>query len=135
MTAWEESVPPLQLLRADVDVVQETLLGEALEHAPIGAIVLDESGRYLAANRTACRLAGYAREELLECGATALAADPEVVPLKLEEMANGSLTSGATRLRRQDGSLIPVEYRVGATRSGGLPYFVLVFWEREDDES
>jgi PAS domain S-box-containing protein len=128
-------MPSAQVLPADVDVVQETLLGEALEHGPIGAIVLDEHGRYLAANRMACRLTGYPREELLAQGPIDLAADePEVVASKLNEMANGYLTRGTTRLRHRDGSLIPVEYRVGATRSGGLPYFVLVFWERESDE-
>jgi hypothetical protein len=29
---------------------------------------------------------------------------------------------------------VHIEYRVGATRSGGLPYFVLVFWQRDPDE-
>jgi hypothetical protein len=65
------------LALTETDAVQETFLGEALEHAPIGAIVLDETGRYLAAKR---RLTGYAR---------------------------------------------------GATRSGGLPHFVFVFWVRD----
>jgi PAS domain S-box-containing protein len=119
------------LAPTEADVVQETFLGEALEHAPIGAIVLDDSGRYLAANRMACRITGYEREELLERGPTGLAAEPEKVPAKLEEMANGRLEHGRTRVRCRDGSMIPVEYRVGATRSGGLPHFVLVFWELE----
>jgi PAS domain S-box-containing protein len=122
------------LALSDTDVVQETFLGEALEHAPIGAIVLDEAGRYLAANRTACRLTGYERDELLDRGPTDLAAEPDKVPAKLEEMAAGGLAYGRTRLRRSDGSLIPIEYRVGATRSGGLPYFVFVFWELEATE-
>ena len=122
------------LALSDTDVVQETFLGEALEHAPIGAIVLDEAGRYLAANRMACRLTGYEREELLDCGPTDLAADPAKVPGKLEQMANGALDHGSAQLRRSDGSLIEVEYRVGATRSGGLPYYVLVFWKLEPTE-
>jgi PAS domain S-box-containing protein len=117
------------LALTDTDVVQETFLGEALEHAPIGAIVLDETGRYLAANRMACHLTGYTREELLDSGPTAIAADPDQVPARLEQMANGGLEHGRAQMRRRDGSLVPVEYRVGATRSGGLPYFVLVFWE------
>jgi PAS domain S-box-containing protein len=121
------------LATTDTDIIQETFLGEALEHAPIGAIVLDEAGRYLAANRMACRLTGYEREVLLECDPTDLADEPENVPRKLEEMATGGLRHGKTRMRRSDGSLIPVEYRVGATRSGGLPYFVLVFWELDSD--
>jgi PAS domain S-box-containing protein len=121
-----------QIAPAEADALQETLLGEALEHAPIAAIVLDENGRYLAANRTACRLTGYTRDELLALTPTDLAAKPDEVPRTLEQMANGDLVNGRTQLRRHDGSLIPVEYRVGGTRSGGLPYFLLVFWA--DDE-
>jgi PAS domain S-box-containing protein len=117
------------------DVVQETLLGEALEHAPVGALVLDESGRYLAANRMACRLTGYPRDDLLQRAPSDLAAEPEVAPVRLEEMASGRLEHGVTKLRRSDGKLIDVEYRVGATRSGGLPYFVLVFWPRDVAEN
>jgi PAS domain S-box-containing protein len=112
------------------DLVQETLLGEALEHAPVGAIVLDEDGRYLAANRLACELSGYSREELLKVGAPALTFDPEGLPGTLARMARGDLTGGTGQMRRKDGSAITCEYRVGATRSGGLPFHVLVFWER-----
>jgi hypothetical protein len=48
-------------------------------------------------------------------------------------MAIGRLENGTSSLRRRDGSLVEVEYRVGATRSGGLPYFVVIFWPRSDD--
>lgn len=126
---------PLQLLPTETDAVQETLLGEALEHAPVGALVLDETGRYLAANRMACRLTGYSREELLQKSPHDLAVDPATVPAALAEMASGRLEHGSTRLRRSNGTLADVEYRVGATRSGGLPYYVLVFWERETGQS
>lgn len=121
----------LLLPPAETDAVQETLLGEALEHAPIGALVLDETGRYLAANRMACRLTGYSREELLEKSPSDLDADPATVPERLQEMASGRLEYGTTRVRRKDGALIDVEYRVGATRSGGLPHYVFVFWQRD----
>lgn len=117
------------LAPSETDAVQETLLGEALEHAPIAAIVLDETGRYLAANRMACRLTGYTREELLDAGPRALAAEPEKVPAALEEMANGGLEHGTASMRCRDGSFTEIAYRVGATRSGGLPHYVFVFWE------
>jgi PAS domain S-box-containing protein len=120
-------------VETEPDAVQETLLGEALEHAPVGAIVLDEQGRYLAANREACRLTGYSREELLQRGPADLAADASVVRSRLEEMEAGTLVHAVTELRRSDRTLVPVQYRVGATRSGGLPYFVLLFWEHEDE--
>ena len=122
----------LQVGTEQPDAVQETLLGEALEHAPVGAIVLDEKGRFLAANREACRLTGYTREELLRRGPADLAADASVVSSRLEEMEAGTLVHAVTELRHRDGTLLPVEYRVGATRSGGLPFFVLLFWEHDE---
>jgi PAS domain S-box-containing protein len=124
-----------QLAAVQQDLVQETLLGEALEHAPVGAIVLDEQGRYLAANRLACDLSGYTREELLEGGAEALAFDPPNVPTTMARMVSGELRGGVAAMRRKDGTSVDCEYRVGATRSGGLPFFVVVFWERTDADS
>lgn len=115
------------------DALQETLLGEALEHAPVGALVLDETGRYLAANRTACKLTGYERRELLSLTPADLAAEPAAVPARLHEMATGELEYGSTCIRCKSGEVVTVDYRVGATRSGGLPYFVLVFWERPEN--
>ncbi|MDP9492491.1 MAG: PAS domain S-box protein [Actinomycetota bacterium] len=114
------------------DLIQETLLGEALEHAPVGAIVLDEQGGYLAANRMACELSGYSREELLAGGARALSLDPNSLPGAMARMANGDLQGGVAEMKRHDGSVITCEYRVGATRSGGLPFYVIVFWEPID---
>jgi PAS domain S-box-containing protein len=119
---------PSVLLPAEQDAVQETLLGEALEHAPVAAIVLDDEGTFLAANRVACRLTGYLREELLSKAAADLAADASVVPARLEEMAAGRLEHGHTQVRRKDGGLVEVEYRVGPTRSGGLPHYLVAFW-------
>jgi PAS domain S-box-containing protein len=126
---------PSLLSATETNVVQETLLGEALEHAPVGALVLDETGRHLAANRAACRLTGYSREELLGKSPLELAADPAIVPGRLQEMAAGRLEHGTARMRRKDGTIVEHEYRVGATRSGGLPHFVFVFWTRETPDA
>jgi PAS domain S-box-containing protein len=125
----------VQLAQSEIDAVQETLLGEALEHAPVGALVLDERGRFLAANRMACQLTGYSRAELLELTSSDLAMEPAKVAVRLDEMARGQLERGTGLLRCSDGSAVAMDYRVGATRSGGLPYFVLVFWEREPADS
>jgi len=124
----------LQLSSSDTDAVQEILLGEALEHAPVGALVFEESGRYLAANRMACRLTGYAREELLELTPSQLAANPEAVPEWLSQLEAGELKCGLGRMQTKEGRPLEVEYRVGATRSGGLPFFVFVFWEPESSD-
>jgi PAS domain S-box-containing protein len=129
---WEMSVP--QLLPTPQDLVQETLLGEAIEHAPVGAIVLDEDGRYLAANRLACELSGYTRDELLAGGAQALTPTPERMSETLDRMASGELQGGVAEMVCKDGTSVTCEFRVGATRSGGLPFHVLVFWETQDSE-
>jgi PAS domain S-box-containing protein len=119
----------LQNVTPSLDLVQETLLGEALEHAPVGAIVLDDQGRYLAANRLACRLTGYTRDELLRGGAAALSFEPDAVPTILARIVSGELRDGRGNMKRKDGTPLACEYRVGETRSGGLPFYVFVFWE------
>lgn len=118
-----------QALPVSPDLVQETLLGEALEHAPVGAIVLDEQGRYLAANRLACELTGYTRDELLHAGAKALAFEPDRVPAELARIVRGELRGGQGDMKRKDGTPLACEFRVGETRSGGLPFYAFVFWE------
>ena len=110
--------------------LQETLLGQALEHARVAAIVLDEEGRFLAANEEAAALTGYPREELLELGSRGLAAD-EGVAERLDGVARGSLTRGSGRIRCRDGTVKDVSYRIESTRVSGLPYFVGVFWEED----
>jgi PAS domain S-box-containing protein len=112
----------------DVGELQETLLGQALEHAPLGAIVLDERGNFLAANRRATEVCGYGRRELLALGTPGLCADSDAHE-RLRAMAAGDLMTGSAEIRCKDGTVKQVDYRVGSTRVGGLPFFVGVFWE------
>ena len=44
---------------------EQTLLGDAAEHAEIGIRVWNEERRYVAVNTFACRMLGVSREELL----------------------------------------------------------------------
>lgn len=46
-------------------LVQITLLGEAIEFLPVAVFVFDEVGRYVAVNEHASRITGYTRKELL----------------------------------------------------------------------
>ena len=47
------------------DLVQKSLVGEALDTGPVAVFVADDDGKYLAVNAYACELLGYEREELL----------------------------------------------------------------------
>lgn len=112
----------------DVPELQETLLGQAFEHGPVGAIVLDERGNFLAANRRATELCGYSRAELLELGSAGVSAEPGIEE-RLAAMASGALTRGTERIRCKDGSVKEFTFHVGETTVSGLPFFVLMFWE------
>ncbi len=112
----------------DVPELQETLLGQAFEHGPVGVIVLDERGNFLAANRRATELCGYSRAELLELGSAGISAEPGLEE-RLAAMASGALTRGTGRIRCKDGSVKEVAFRVGETTVSGLPFFALMFWE------
>ena len=112
----------------DVPVLHEHLLGEAFEHGPLGVIVFDESGNFLAANRRAAEVSGFGRGELLELGSFGLCRGPEVGD-RLREVVSGERTDGCADLHCKDGTVKEVTYRLGPTRVSGLPFFVGVFWE------
>ena len=107
------------------DLVQETLLGEALEHGP-GAIVLDEEGG-ISPRTGSPASSGYTREELLAGGAAVLVFDPARLKTAMELMASGELQSGVAELKRKDGTALACEYRVGGDEKRRMPFFVVVF--------
>jgi PAS domain S-box-containing protein len=109
--------------------VQETLLGQALEHAPVGVVVFDEFGSFLAANLQAASLCGYTRQEFLALGSARWAT--EGVRTRLEEAVRGGRTHGRASIRRKDESPLEIEYRVAETRVGILPFQLGLFWPAE----
>ena len=59
------------------ELVQKSLVGEALEHGPVAVFVADDDGRYLAVNAYACDLLGYTRSQLLDLRVPDVAVDPD----------------------------------------------------------
>jgi PAS domain S-box-containing protein len=106
------------------------LLVEAIENAPFAISLFDEDGNYVAVNAKVCELTGYTREELLAMGPLQVAAsDPEVARETFEQALAGQRTEGTATIRRKDGTLVEVEYRIGPTRAAGLPFLIRVYWE------
>ena len=93
-------------------LVQSTLLGELLEHADVGALASD-SGRYIAANKHACELTGFARAEL--------------IGRPIGELCQ-QRGSGVIALGRKDGTAIDVSYCVADTNLSGIPVRLGLFW-------
>ncbi|MBE7520316.1 MAG: PAS domain S-box protein [Thermoflexaceae bacterium] len=92
---------------------------DLIEHLLDAAFVLDASGRFLDANRAACEMTGYSRDELLSMPAYDLAGQGEAAanPFRMEYLAGGgALSRVEQRVRRKDGSTLVCE-----TSVGGLP--------------
>jgi PAS domain S-box-containing protein len=109
-------------------VIHQALLGDAFERAAaIGAFVLDEHGRYVAVNEHACELSGYERDEIvgLEIGTF----NPHLAAEYAAALEEGKL-AGDTTLTRKDGTQVDVSFRASSTRVSGLPFLLVVCWER-----
>ena len=109
---------------------QQTLLGDAAEHARIGIMVWNEERRYIAVNRCACEILGTTREELL--GAQVgdhnrtdeARAAIETVLDELPAMGRIQLPNGTV-----------VDWLTVASDVAGLPHIVGLMWEAVDPEN
>ena len=109
-------------------LLQMTLLGEAVEHAPVGVFVFDEQGRYVAANAYACEQLGYTREELLELRLGDLAVSRRDAMREYERIARKEAADGVTRARRKDGTVVRLRFRARETTIAGMTFFIGIAW-------
>jgi PAS domain S-box-containing protein len=109
------------------DLIQQNLLGDAIDDGPVAIFVADENHRYLAVNVYACELLGYAREELLELRVTDVAVNAGAADDYDEMMRTGSHV-GLTILRRKDGVELPMNFRASQATVGGMAVYVGVCW-------
>jgi PAS domain S-box-containing protein len=99
-------------------LIQTSLLGEAMEHAPVAVFVADEQGEFVAVNQSACTLLGYERGELLQlCVADVAPGD---------RAPDDDVGTRTTTLTRKNGSIVGFTYASGATTVAGMPVFVYV---------
>jgi PAS domain S-box-containing protein len=110
--------------RADMEL-QRTLLGEAIDEAPVLVFVADEEGRYLAVNRQACEVLGYSRRQLLGMTVSEVAVAPEAPELYESMLREGQL-EGTTPVRCSDGRLLILRYWAKAVRLGGVDFWLSV---------
>ena len=115
-------------------LLQMTLLGEAVEHAPVGVFVFDEQGRYVAANAYACEQLGYTREELLELRLGDLAVSRRDAMREYERIAQKEAADGVTRARRKDGSVVRLRFRARETTIAGMTFFIGIAWAEPESQ-
>ena len=109
------------------ELVQKSLVGEALEHGPVAVFVVDDDGCYLAVNAYACELLGYTRVELLGLRVADVSADPEA-RATYGALRRADTRTGLTRLRRRDGTELEVQFRASQSTVGGMPVYIGTCW-------
>jgi PAS domain S-box-containing protein len=110
--------------RANVEQ-QRTLVGEAIDEAPVLVFVADEDGRYIAVNRQSCEVLGYSRRQLLRMTVPEVAVAPEAADLYAAMLERGHL-EGMTPVRCSDGRLVPLRFWAKAVSIGGLEFWLSV---------
>jgi PAS domain S-box-containing protein len=93
-----------------------------VEQAAVGIFVTDLQGHFVEVNEVGCQLSGYSREELLTRHIQDLV--PEEghadLPAALEHLRAGEITHKQWRMKRKDGSLLPVGTTANQLSTGHL---------------
>jgi PAS domain S-box-containing protein len=105
------------------DLLQASLIGEALDDGPALVFVADEHMRYLAVNSYACEVLGYTREELLSLSVPDIAVAPEAADV-YAHMLRRSTDAGVTSIRRKDGELLNMRYTAKETKASAMTFWV-----------
>jgi PAS domain S-box-containing protein len=114
----------LKVARLSQHDVQTGLLGSAVDVAPAAFFVLDEEGRFVAANRYACAMLCYSREDLLGLAIDDVALSGDLS--RLLAAARRSPQVGIAPLRRRDGDTILVRYEARAASTEHAGFVVCV---------
>ena len=107
----------------DDPLIQQTLLGEAVDAGPAAIFVLGEDRKYVAVNAFACSLLGYERPELLALDPAEVGPEPDVVA-HLAELNRGGATRGTAQLRTKTGEQIDVTYRACETTAARMRFWI-----------
>ncbi len=106
-------------------LIQQTLLGEAVDNGPAAIFVLGDDMKYVAVNETACKLLGYERDELLALGPADLALDSDLDEGFGELGRTGKLT-GTARLRTKSGEIVQIAYNASETTAARMRFWISV---------
>ena len=93
-----------------------------VEQAAIGIFVTDLQGHFVEVNEVSCQLSGYSREELLTRHIRDLVPEEGQagLPAALERLRAGGVKHSQWRMKRKDGSLLPVGTTANRLSTGHL---------------
>lgn len=106
-------------------------VAEILDLAPDAVFIASPEMRGLGANPRALEMTGYTLDEIRQLSMPDLVAFDEQFPLPLEKLREGAPVVSERRLRRRDGSEIPVEISGRMLPGGGFLGFVRDISDRQ----
>ena len=140
-------VPPDLVMVHTEDITERKRVEDALrtseakyrllmEQASDGIMIVNHDGKYVDVNSRACELLGYTREELLQLHVTDLIPpeDLATTPLRWDDLRAGKTVIIERRLRRNDGTFVPVETSAKMLEDGRLQAIVRDITERKRAE-
>lgn len=107
-----------------------------MEQASDGIHTYDSSGNFIETNLKLCEMLGYTREEMLRLNVKDLVPPDElnVAPIRFDQLRAGQTLLTERRLRRKDGSLLPVEISGRMVQDGVLQSIIRDITERKRAE-
>lgn len=102
-------------------VEREALALELIEQAPDAFFVHDLNGRFIFMNQVCCQGLGYTKEEVSELSAFDVeeSMSPEQMRERWDEVNAGKTVHAEGMLRRKDGSMFPMDIRIGLFNASG----------------
>lgn len=107
-----------------------------VEQASDGIHTYDPAGNFLEVNSKLCEMVGYSSKELLRLNVRDLVPPEDLVadPIRFEELIRGKTLIKERRLRRKDGTFIPVEISGRMIRDGVLQAIIRDVSDRKTAE-
>jgi PAS domain S-box-containing protein len=107
-----------------------------MEQASDGIHTYDLRGDFIETNSKLCEMLGYTREELLRLNVKDIipAEDLAIAPIRFDELQAGQTILSERRLRRKDGTLLPVEISGRMIHDGMLQSIIRDISERKRAE-
>ncbi len=107
-----------------------------IEQASDGIHTYDSSGNFIETNSKLCNMLGYTREEMLRLNVKDLIQPEEltVAPIRFDQLWAGQTLLTERRLRRKDGTLLPVEISGRMVQDGILQSIIRDITERKRAE-
>lgn len=112
------------------ELTQLTLLGDVWDRADVGAVVINDARRYLAANPAYYALTGYSREEIADLRAGHNLLVDEMSQADFIDLVTERRSLGQAVIRHKDGTPVSVFYVLIPSQVSELPCYIALLWQQ-----